>query len=153
GRGVLTKGPVALVLLAPPLWLHRALAPPASPVGQPARLSSSGQASRLSYDGRGARVSPWALVAFLAVVLAVALPWYVALCWRLPGFLSYFFWEHNLKRFLMPGMHARGVWFYLPVLFVLLLPGALAGVSFVRFLLRPADARKRTSELGFLLLA
>jgi 4-amino-4-deoxy-L-arabinose transferase-like glycosyltransferase len=152
GLGVLTKGPVALVLLAPPLWLHRRLAPS---VGQPARLSrgEDGQAGRLAYDRPGARVSPAALAAFAAVVAAVALPWYVALCWRLPGFLSYFFWEHNLKRFLMPGMHARGVWFYLPVLFVLLLPGALAGVSFLRFLLRPADAGKRTPELGFLLLA
>jgi hypothetical protein len=129
GLGVLTKGPVALVLLVPPLWLHRRL------------------------TGRGARASGRALLAFAAVVVAVALPWYVALGWRIPGFASYFFWEHNLKRFLMPGMHARGVWFYLPVLFAFLFPAALAALPFARFLLSAEDKEKRTGELGFLLLS
>jgi hypothetical protein len=129
GLGILTKGPVALVLLFPPLWLFR-------------RLS-----------GRG--VSPgWrGYLAFGLVVIAVALPWYVALAARVPGFVRYFFWEHNLQRFLAPGMHTRGVWFYGPVLLLMLLPGSLLVLPALRFLLGSADADKRTPELGYHLLA
>src|SRR5262249_40251143 len=74
---------------------------------------------------------------------------------RLPGFASYFFWEHNVKRFLEPGMHVRGVWFYGPILWLLLLPGAVLVVPLVRFLLTGNEqtARRRSAELGFRLLA
>jgi Dolichyl-phosphate-mannose-protein mannosyltransferase len=129
GLGVLTKGPVALVLLVPPLWLHR-------------RLSGRG----VSPGWRGG-------LAFGLVVLAVALPWYVALALRVPGFVRYFFWEHNLQRFLAPGMHVRGVWFYGPVLALMLLPGSLLVLPALRFLFGAGDADKRTPELGYHLLA
>jgi 4-amino-4-deoxy-L-arabinose transferase-like glycosyltransferase len=130
GLGVLTKGPVAVALLAPPLWLHRRL------------------------TGRGCRVGWRALLAFAAVVLGVALPWYVALGVRVPGFVSYFLWEQNVRRFLEPDVHVRGIWFYAPVLWAALLPGALLAVPWLRFLFT-ADAevaRRRPAELGFLLL-
>ena len=116
GLGVLTKGPVALVLLAPPLWLHRRL------------------------GGQGCLLSRWALTAFGLVVTAVALPWYVALVVRIPGFLSYFFWEHNVQRFLTPFAHAHGVWFYAPVLWLALLPASLPAVGFLRFLFTSEEA-------------
>jgi 4-amino-4-deoxy-L-arabinose transferase-like glycosyltransferase len=131
GLGILTKGPVALVLLLPPVWLYRRL------TRAPCRL------------GRGA------LAAFLAVALAVTLPWYVAVCLRLPSFASYFFWHHNLVRFLHPFDHIQPLWFYVPVLLFGLLPATLLLVPFVRFILsgEEAMARQRPSELGFLLLA
>lgn len=131
GLGVLTKGPVALVLLAPPLWLYRRLHTPAAPVTRRA----------------------WAVL--VGVTVAVALPWYVALCFRLPGFVRYFFWEHNVVRFLSDMAHQRPVWFFGPVLLVGLLPATLLLVPYVRFLLsgREEDARRRSPELGFFLLA
>src|SRR4051812_29075938 len=72
GLGVLTKGPVIVLLVLPPLWLYGRLTPGAAPLS-------------------------WrALAAFAAVVLALPLPWYVAVCVRSPGFAFHFFWEHNL---------------------------------------------------------
>ena len=131
GLGVLTKGPVALVLLVPPLWLYRWLA--GQGVG-PGRLGWS---------------------AFVAIVLAVALPWYVALAVRIPAFASYFLWEHNVQRFLSPAMHTRGVWFYLPVLALVLLPSSLLLGPLLRLLLSGDDEarRRRGPEMGFHLLA
>ncbi|MGL4552699.1 MAG: ArnT family glycosyltransferase [Gemmataceae bacterium] len=123
GLGVLTKGPLILLLVAPPLALY---------------------ASRLT-AGRAAR--------YLAVTLAISVPWFVALGVRRPEFVTYFFWEHNVQRFLAPGIHVRGVWFYGPVLFALLVPASFLLVPFVRFLLSKADAAARTPELGFHLAA
>jgi 4-amino-4-deoxy-L-arabinose transferase-like glycosyltransferase len=131
GLGVLTKGPVALLLLAPPLILQRWLA------------------------GRRFPLRWRDVAAFGGGVLTVALPWYVALCVRIPGFAHYFLWEHNVQRFLMPFAHEEGVWYYGPILLGGLLPGTLLLVPFVRFLLAssPAGLRRRTPELGFLLLS
>jgi 4-amino-4-deoxy-L-arabinose transferase-like glycosyltransferase len=131
GLGVLTKGPIAVVLLVPPFWLYR----------------------RLSGRGCGPGIGGWA--AFTAVVLAVALPWYVAMCLRVPAFAREFFWEHNVQRFLAPFAHQHGVWYYVPVLFASLLPTTLLIVPFLRFLLSsdPALASRRSPELGFFLLA
>jgi 4-amino-4-deoxy-L-arabinose transferase-like glycosyltransferase len=131
GLGVLTKGPVAVVLIVPPLWLHRWLTGRSGPIGW-----------------RGA-------VAFAGVVMAVGLPWYVAVCMRLPEFASYFFWKHNVLRFLAPFDHQEPVWYYGPVLVASLLPGSLLGVSLVRFLLSgdPREARRRCLALGFMLLS
>jgi 4-amino-4-deoxy-L-arabinose transferase-like glycosyltransferase len=131
GLGVLTKGPVALLLLAPPVWAYR-------------RLSGS----------------PWhlgvrALAAFVAVVLALVLPWFVAACLRLPNFATYFLWHHNVVRFLHPFDHIQPLWFYAPVLLFGLLPATLLLVPFARFLVSgdEAAARGRPPELGLLLLA
>src|SRR5207245_1566378 len=69
GLGVLTKGPVALILLIPPLWLYGWL------------------------TGRGGVVGWRAWLALAGVAVAVALPWYVAVCVRMPSFAKYFLWE------------------------------------------------------------
>lgn len=131
GLGLLTKGPVAEVLLIVPLWLYR----------------------RLTGRGTSPGLIGWA--AFLGVALAIALPWYVALSLRQPEFVSYFFWEHNLQRFFAPGVHVRGVFFYAPILWLLLLPGSLLLVPLGRFLLGgdPEAAGRRSPELGLHLLA
>jgi 4-amino-4-deoxy-L-arabinose transferase-like glycosyltransferase len=130
GLGVLTKGPVALVLLLPPLWLQRWL------------------------TGSGCRISRATALAFALVVLAVTLPWYVAMSLRVPAFARDFFWEHNVRRFLAPFAHEHGIWFYGPVLLGGLLPGTLLLVPFLRFLFssEPTRAARRTVELSFLLL-
>jgi hypothetical protein len=131
GLGVLTKGPVVLVLLLPVLWLQRWL------------------------TGSGCRIGRAGMLLFLAVILAVTLPWYAAMTLRIPAFARDFIWEHNIQRFLAPFAHEHGLWFYIPVLLFGLLPCTLLLVPFLRFLLSsdPASAARRTVELSFLLLA
>jgi 4-amino-4-deoxy-L-arabinose transferase-like glycosyltransferase len=131
GLGLLTKGPVVLLLIGPPLWLHRRL------------------------TGTGARVGPWRLAAFLGVTLAVALPWYAGVCLSRPDFARYFLWEQNVVRFLRPFDHREPVWFYLPVVLLGLLPASLLLPGLVRFLLSgdPVVTGRRSPELGLLLLA
>ena len=131
GLGVLTKGPVALVLLLSPLWLQRRL------------------------TGSGCRIGRAGASVFVVVILAVTLPWYAAMSLRIPAFARDFFWEHNVRRFLAPFAHEHGIWFYIPVLLGGLLPGTLLLVPFLRFLFSsdPSRAARRTVELSFLLLA
>ena len=131
GLGVLTKGPVALILVVPPVLMYRWLA---------------------NCPGRIRWVS-W--VVFAGIVLAVVLPWFVAVCLRRPEFAQYFLWEHNIVRFLAPFDHLEPFWFYVPVLLLGLLPGTLLLWPILRFLLSGQErtARQRTPELGFMLLA
>src|SRR5207249_2653422 len=58
-------------------------------------------------------------------------------------------------RFIAPFDHPRGVWFYVPVVLLGLLPASLLLVPFGRFLLsgQAETAQRRSPELGFLLLA
>ena len=95
------------------------------------------------------------MLLFLGVVLAIALPWYVALSLRIPSFARSFLWEQNIQRFLMPFAHEQGVWYYGPILLGGLLPGSLLLIPLVRLLCtsKPAALRRRTPELGFLLLS
>lgn len=129
--GVLTKGPAALVLLVPPLWLQR-------------RLS-----------GSGARIGVRGWLTFAAVVLTLNLPWYVTVTLRLPQFAGYFFWQHNILRFAEPFDHLEPVWYFVPVLLGGFMPATLFLVGFVRFLLSERDehAAQRSQALGYLLLA
>jgi hypothetical protein len=105
--------------------------------------------------GKAAPLTWRSILAFAAIVLLVALPWYVAVCVRLPEFAGHFLWEHNLLRFLMPFDHLRPVWFYAPILLVGLLPASLLLVPFLRFLGtgREEIVCRRSPELGFMLLA
>jgi 4-amino-4-deoxy-L-arabinose transferase-like glycosyltransferase len=131
GLGFLTKGPIALLLLAPPLWAHVRLC------------------------GVGPHVSRAWLAGFALVVAAINVQWYVAACLRLPGFARYFFWEHNVLRFAQPFDHIQPVWYYLPVLLVGFFPAILLTLPLGRFLISGAAAvaRRRDPALGFLLLA
>lgn len=131
GLGVLTKGPIAMLLLAPPLWLHGRLA------------------QRTNMPGWRA----WGL--FVLIVVAVAFPWYLAVCLKAPEFGSYFLLQHNVQRFVMPFDHERPIWYYVPVLFAGLLPASLLLVPFLRFLGtgQPEISKHRCPELGFMLLA
>jgi hypothetical protein len=131
GIGILTKGPVALLLLVPPLWAYQGL------------------------TGTGARVGVLSALGFVAPTLAVALPWYFAIYLRLPTFGYYFIWEHNFIRFFGSFNHLRPVWFYAPVLFLGLFPITLLLIPFFRFLTSGDEAvrQRRPPELGFVLLA
>jgi 4-amino-4-deoxy-L-arabinose transferase-like glycosyltransferase len=131
GLGLLTKGPVALVLLAGPVIGYALL-------------------------DRRACLPKWRDgLAYLAVAGAVALPWYAAIAVREPRFVASFFWTHNVVRFLQPFDHEEPFWFYLPELALSLLPWVLLLPGLVRFLARrdAATAGQRTPALGFFLLA
>jgi 4-amino-4-deoxy-L-arabinose transferase-like glycosyltransferase len=131
GLGVLTKGPIAVILLVAPLIAHRWLTGQRVPIGW----------------------RDW--LGFFGVVFAVNLPWYVAILLRAPVFLRHFLWEHNVLRFLQPFDHLQPVWYYVPILVGGFLPATLLLWSFGRFLLSGDElvARLRTPQLGFWLLA
>jgi dolichol-phosphate mannosyltransferase len=129
--GVLTKGPVAAVLIAAPLVLYRLL------------------------DRRCPRI-PWRHgLAFAAVVLALAGPWFAAAARADTSFAGYFFWTHNVVRFVAPFDHAEPVWYFLPGLLLGLLPWTLLLPGLVRFVARRSyrTATRRPPALGFFLLA
>lgn len=131
GLGVLTKGPVPLLLIAPPILLHR-------------RLTGDRVPIRRTH-----------VAGFLAVVAAVNLPWYAAVFARQPVFLKHFFWEHNVLRFVKPFDHLQPIWYFLPIMLVGLLPGTALLYAFARHLGSgdPDRAAGRTPALGFCLLA
>jgi 4-amino-4-deoxy-L-arabinose transferase-like glycosyltransferase len=131
GLGVLTKGPIAIVLVVVPVIAYARLAGLKGSVGW-----------------RG-----W--FAFGLVVLGVSLPWYVLVSLRLPEFAGYFLVKHNLLRFLSPFDHIEPVWFYVPLIIGGFLPASLLGIAWVRFLIsgRAEDAAKRMAGSGFYLLA
>jgi 4-amino-4-deoxy-L-arabinose transferase-like glycosyltransferase len=131
GLGVLTKGPIALVLTLVPFLMHRWLTGSRTPIGWRA----------------------WSLLGLGAA--AIGLPWYVAISIVHPEFASYFLWRHNVERFLTPFDHERPIWFFGPVLLMGLGPAALLVPLWLRHLVmdRPADASGRTPAVGYLLLA
>jgi dolichol-phosphate mannosyltransferase len=129
--GVLTKGPVALALIAPPVVAYAFL------------------------DTRSARprLRDWA--GYVGVVAALAGPWFAAVIAAEPDFATSFFWRHNVVRFVAPFDHAEPVWFHLPPLLLGMLPWSLALPGFLRFLFRRSvrAAARRPPALGFFLLA
>jgi dolichol-phosphate mannosyltransferase len=131
GLGLLTKGPVALVLVAGPVLALAFL------------------------DRRGARLRVRDGLVYLVTAGMVALPWYAAIVYREPRFVVSFFWTHNVVRFLQPFDHEEPFWFYAPWLALGLLPWALLLPGLARFLARrdAATAAQRTPALGFFLLA
>jgi 4-amino-4-deoxy-L-arabinose transferase-like glycosyltransferase len=131
GLGLLTKGPIALVLVLPPLWLHRRL------------------------TGTGASLRRRDQLAFLGIALLLSLPWYVGLCMSNPEFSRHFLWEHNVLRFLQPFDHLEPVWYYLPILALGLFPATVLVLPLARYLGtgQARTAATRSPALGFALLA
>ncbi len=132
GLGLLTKGPVAPVLVAVPVALYGAL------------------------DRRAARVGGRLWLAYLAVAVGLAAPWFVAVAVRDPSFLDYFVWTHHVRRFLDPIDHLQPAWYYMPVLLAGVVPWALLLPGFAAYLVRrvpPSGGPQRTAALGFFLLA
>jgi 4-amino-4-deoxy-L-arabinose transferase-like glycosyltransferase len=131
GLGLLTKGPVALVLVLVPVLLYRLLV---SRVGKPPR-------------------SAW--LVYPLVAGAVAGPWYLAAAACDPQAAGAFFWQHNVQRFLDPLDHPKPFWFYLPGLLLGTLPWSLLLLPVAQLLWRrdPAEAAFRPPALAFGLLA
>jgi dolichol-phosphate mannosyltransferase len=128
--GVLTKGPIAFVLFAPPLaayaWLNRIEARPT--------------------------MRHWAVFAVLAFCLVA--PWYIAVMVRDPKFAYHFFVEQHLVRFWMHQYHVRPVWYFVPVLLVGCLPWTFLLVPIARFFLsgEPAVRALRLQSMGYFAL-
>lgn len=129
--GVLTKGPVALVLCAPPLavsgWLRA--------------------------DKTRVRALHWA--AFVVPMIAVCVPWYVAVMKLNPQFGEHFFGEHNWQRFTKGSNHPQPFWFYVPILFAGMFPASLLLPSVGVFLASRSEHKRRlrSKDLGFLFCA
>ncbi|HYT94816.1 MAG TPA: glycosyltransferase family 39 protein, partial [Gemmataceae bacterium] len=127
---VLTKGPVALVLLGPPLvacaWLRR--------------------------DGPRPGLVAWAV--YVGLVVCLAAPWFVVFSARDGAFPYEFFVRHHLLRYLGEDFHAGPIWYYLPVLLAGCLPWSFLFPSLTWFLCarRPPAGVVRPRALGFCLL-
>jgi 4-amino-4-deoxy-L-arabinose transferase-like glycosyltransferase len=132
GFGVLTKGPVALVLVLPPLFIDQWL-----------------NGKRLIPHGRRG----WLI--FAAIAMTINLPWYVAIWIARPDFGPYFFVQHNLQRFLDPFDHIEPVWYYIPVALGGLLPGSFYLWRLLRGLFAgdASASAERSPDLGFAVLA
>jgi 4-amino-4-deoxy-L-arabinose transferase-like glycosyltransferase len=125
--GVLTKGPVALVLVLVPLILFALL------------------------ERRRAAVSWWAWLVYLGVAVGLAAPWFVFIAAQVPGFAEDFFWRHHIVRFVQPFDHPGPPWFYLPGVLLGLLPWTLLLPGLVYSLCRRSV--RRPSAVGFFVLA
>ncbi|MEW6659534.1 MAG: glycosyltransferase family 39 protein [Thermodesulfobacteriota bacterium] len=96
--GVLTKGPVVLVLAAI-IWTGAAW--------------SQGRPLIRSW------LRPWSL----ALLFAVSLPWFIGVMVRYPDFWRFFILEQHLGRYLTASIHHhQPFWYYLPILLVFMLP-------------------------------
>jgi 4-amino-4-deoxy-L-arabinose transferase-like glycosyltransferase len=128
GLGILTKGPIALLLVFPPLLAYRWL-------------------------NRNAPIFSFRhVLGYGLVLLAVNAPWYLAIYAHQPVFLRYFFWEHNILRFVRPFDHLEPVWYYLPITLLALAPCLVFARSFLRWL-AAMDNSARTPAVGFFLLS
>lgn len=131
GVGILVKGPVALVLVLPPLvacqWLSR-----------------------------GAFSMRWREGALLiGVALLLSAPWYLLVEGRQGEFVGEFFWKQNVMRYTNAFDHQEPWWFYPPVIVLGMLPVSALFPALAAFLVsRRSDLRvHRTQALGFLVLA
>ncbi|MBB3208485.1 4-amino-4-deoxy-L-arabinose transferase-like glycosyltransferase [Rhodopirellula rubra] len=129
--GVLTKGPVAFVLCAPPLVVSGWL-----------RADES-------------RTRVWHWIAFVLPMVVFCVPWYAAVAKFNPHFVDYFFWEHNFQRFMRGSNHEQPLWFYIPIVFAAMFPSSLLLPSVGVFLASRADRIRslRSEDVGFLCCA
>jgi len=154
GFGFLTKGPISEVLLFVPLWAFGFLSRNLTPNPLPCEGRGLSPSPLRGGVGEGFRLVRWFHYAlFFGIVIAVNVPWYVAMYFREPAFLKHFFWEHNVLRFLQPFDHLQPVWYYAPLLLAGLLPGTILFVAYFRNLLSHADESRPSLAGGFWLLA
>jgi 4-amino-4-deoxy-L-arabinose transferase-like glycosyltransferase len=131
GLGVMTKGPVALVLSLPPLFAVR----------------------WLSQSGAAIRWRDWAW--FGGAFTLVTAPWFVAATIQDSSFLKHFFWTHHVMRYTTTFAHAAPWWFYGLVLAVGLFPTCMLFPAMILYLRSktPSLRAARTWEQGYLLFA
>jgi 4-amino-4-deoxy-L-arabinose transferase-like glycosyltransferase len=131
GLGLLTKGPIAGVLILMPVLIHAYV------------------------DPRSARVNWRSWLAYAVIAVGMALPWFIVVALRDPVFLDYFVWTHHVRRFLDPIDHPQPFWYYGPVLLMGMLPWTLLLPGFVKHVVTRTSAvcEQRTGAVGFFLLA
>jgi 4-amino-4-deoxy-L-arabinose transferase-like glycosyltransferase len=131
GLGFLTKGPVALALVAVPLVLYQFL------------------------DRRGARAGLGLWITYVSVAGMIALPWFVIVAVLDPSFVQYFVWIHHVQRVLDPIDHPQPFWYYGPLLLLGMMPWTLLLPGLVKHVAgrKVPDVRQRSGNLGFFLLA
>lgn len=105
GLAVLTKGPVAVVLVGGTICLYSIV-------------------TRKFFWWQRLFSVPG-----LAAFLVITLPWFVLVSWRNPEFLRFFFLEQHLARYARPWEHQEPVWFYVPVLLLGTLPWWIVAAS------------------------
>ncbi|WP_182864604.1 glycosyltransferase [Rhodopirellula sp. JC639] len=129
GLAFLTKGPLALVLLLPPLiafsWLTESYFAP--------------------------RIRHYCLL--FAVVVTITAPWLIAVSMQDASFMNEFFYRHNLARF-AGEFHSRPVWYFVPVLLLAGHPWTFLTIPYISFLSSRARSasQNRPPVLGFLML-
>ncbi len=101
GLGILSKGPVALVLVGGPVL------------------------GLMLLDRRALRPRFLDVLLCLLMILLVAGPWFVLMMLRHAGFVQHFFWQHHVVRFLTPFDHEEPFWFHLPGVLLGMLPWTL----------------------------
>ncbi len=157
GLAVLAKGPVGLVLPLFVIGLWATFVDICPSAEAPAG------AWRAGLHGLGRRFAPARLVKIASslrvlpgvlIVLAIALPWYVAVGLRTDGaWLAGFLGGHNVGRFMQPMENHRGpVVYYLAAIMIGFFPGSVflpAGVASAVLRVRAADSQRQS--LGFLL--
>lgn len=134
--GALIKGPIALVLVVPPLAAHAWL-------------------TRDPRSGHGARrltIFHW--IGYVAAVVLLSAPTFVLVSWRDPRFAHHFFVDQHLVRFFLNEYHVEPKWYFVPVLLVMCLPWSALLVPAVRFLLQrsPEVRALRSEPMGLYLL-
>jgi 4-amino-4-deoxy-L-arabinose transferase-like glycosyltransferase len=100
--GVLTKGPVAIVLTGGIIGLFLLV-----------RRDWAAMWAGIDRVGIG-------------VFCLVALPWFVLVSIRNPEFPDFFIMDQHVRRFLSTGEHHQPIWFFLPIVFASLLPWSVA---------------------------
>lgn len=111
GLATLSKGPIALILIGGSLFLYFLLD------------------RKQFFKNCFLYLNP----IFIAIILAIALPWYVLVYLKTSGrWLEEFFWRHNVERFNGP-MEGHGGTFLLPALIVIIAFFPLIGIVFNLF--------------------
>lgn len=124
GLGLLTKGPVAILLVTVPLLTFQ------------------------FHDPQTARPSLRQWAAYVAAACAVAAPWFLAIAISDAGFVRYFFWTHHVVRFATPLDHAEPAWFYLPGLLLGMVPWTLLLPGLAKHLTGRLRHRRRLGAAG-----
>ncbi len=111
GLGVLAKGPICIVLTAPPIvaWLYL-------------NRSVSREVVRA------------ALKLVLVPAVLVAAPWFVLTTIRSPEFAWYFLWTHHVVRFSDAFNHQEPFWYYVPILWLFMFPASILLPRVIHFI-------------------
>jgi 4-amino-4-deoxy-L-arabinose transferase-like glycosyltransferase len=115
GCAVLSKGIAALVLAGGTLAIHMALTRDVRPIAR------------------------WHLAVTVPVFLLVCVPWFVVVSVRNPEFPQFFFIHEHFARYLTDvSERVQPWWFFLPLLFIAVLPWLMRVVPAARSIGRPA---------------